>query len=151
MYKGLAELVGMTILDFEGDTPEDEFAALAKAWEDFDFFFVHIKKTDSRGEDGDFAGKSAVIEALDAALPKLLALGPAVVAVTGDHSTPAKMKTHSWHPVPFLLWAPATVRTDDQKQFNETACAHGGLGTFLATDAMPLMLAHALRLEKFGA
>jgi 2,3-bisphosphoglycerate-independent phosphoglycerate mutase len=151
MYKGVAELVGMTVLKFEGDKPEDEFAALAKAWNDHDFFFIHIKKTDSRGEDGDFAAKSTVIEGVDAALPELQALGPSVLAVTGDHSTPAKLKTHSWHPVPFLLWAPATVRPDDQKQFGETACAHGGLGTFLATDAMPLMLAHAQRLEKFGA
>lgn len=151
MYKGVAELVGMSVLKVEGDQPEDEIATLAKAWNDYDFFFVHIKKTDSRGEDGDFAAKSAVIEAVDAALPKLLDLGPSVLAVTGDHSTPAKLKTHSWHPVPFLLWAPATVRTDDQTQFGESACARGGLGTFLATDAMPLMLAHALRLEKFGA
>ncbi|MBM3122642.1 MAG: 2,3-bisphosphoglycerate-independent phosphoglycerate mutase [Chloroflexi bacterium] len=151
MYKGVAELVGMSVLKVEGDRPEDEFAALAKAWNDFDFFFVHIKKTDSRGEDGDFAAKSAVIESVDSALPKLLELGPSVLAVTGDHSTPAKLKTHSWHPVPFLLWAPATVRTDDQTQFGESTCARGGLGTILATDAMPLMLAHALRLEKFGA
>jgi len=151
MYKGVAELVGMTVLKFEGDKPEDEFAAVARAWNDYDFFFVHIKKTDSRGEDGDFAAKSAVIEGVDAALPKLLELGPAVLAVTGDHSTPAKLKTHSWHAVPFLLWAPATVRTDDQTQFGETACTHGGLGTFLSTDAMPLLLAHAQRLEKFGA
>lgn len=151
MYRGVAELVGMSVLKFEGDMPEDEFAALARGWNDFDFFFVHIKKTDSCGEDGDFAGKSAVIEGVDAALPRLLELGPAVLAVTGDHSTPAKLKTHTWHPVPFLLWAPATVRTDDQKQFGETACAHGGLGTFLATDALPLLLAHAQRLEKFGA
>ncbi len=151
MYKGVAELVGMSVLKVEGDRPEDEFAALAKGWNDFDFFFVHIKKTDSRGEDGDFAAKSAVIEAVDSVLPKLLELGPSVLAVTGDHSTPAKLKTHSWHPVPFLLWAPATVRTDDQTQFGESSCSRGGLGTFLATDAMPLMLAHALRLEKFGA
>lgn len=151
MYKGVAELVGMTVLPSEGDRPQDEFAAVARAWKDFDFFFVHIKKTDSRGEDGDFAAKSAVIEGVDAALPGLLDLSPAVVAVTGDHSTPAKLKTHSWHPVPFLLWAPATVRPDDQRQFGETACARGGLGTFPATDAMPLLLAHALRLEKFGA
>jgi 2,3-bisphosphoglycerate-independent phosphoglycerate mutase len=151
MYKGVAELVGMTVLKFEGDKPEDEFAAVASAWNDYDFFFVHIKKTDSRGEDGDFAAKSGVIEGVDAALPKLLELGPAVLAVTGDHSTPAKLRTHSWHPVPYLLWAPATVRTDDQTQFGETACARGGLGTFLSTDAMPLLLAHALRLEKFGA
>ena len=151
MYKGLAELVGMKVLKFDGDKPEDEFAAVAGAWNDYDFFFVHIKKTDSRGEDGDFAAKSAVIEAVDAALPKLLELGPAVLAVTGDHSTPAKLKAHSWHPVPYLLWAPATVRTDDQTAFGETACTHGGLGTFLSTDAMPLLLAHAQRLEKFGA
>ena len=151
MYKGVAELVGMSVLKVDGDRPEDEFAALAKGWNDYDFFFVHIKKTDSRGEDGDFAAKSAVIEAVDSALPKLLELGPSVLAVTGDHSTPAKLKSHSWHPVPFLMWAPATVRTDDQTQFGESACARGGLGTFLATDAMPLMLAHALRLEKFGA
>ncbi len=114
MYKGVADLVGMTVLKFEGDKPEDEFAAVARAWADFDFFFVHIKKTDSRGEDGDFAAKSAVIEGVDAALPGLLKLGPAVLAVAGDHSTPAKLKAHSWHPVPFLLWAPATARTDDQ-------------------------------------
>jgi len=151
MYRGVAELVGMTVLKFEGDKPEDEFAAVARAWDDFDFFFVHIKKTDSRGEDGDFAAKSAVMEGVDAALPDLLKLEPAVLAVAGDHSTPAKLKAHSWHPVPFLLWAPATVRTDDQTRFGETACSHGGLGTFLATDAMPLMLAHAQRLEKFGA
>jgi 2,3-bisphosphoglycerate-independent phosphoglycerate mutase len=151
MYKGLAELVGMDVLSFEGDKPEDEFAAVARSWDDYDFFFVHIKKTDSRGEDGDFAGKAGVIEAVDAAIPKLLGLKPAVIAVTGDHSTPAKLKAHSWHPVPLLLWAPATVRPDDQTQFGERSCARGGLGTFLATDIMPLVLAHAQRLEKFGA
>ncbi len=151
MYKGLAELVGMDVLPFEGDKPEDEFAAVARSWNDYDFFFVHIKKTDSRGEDGDFAGKAAVVEGVDTAIPRLLDLKPAVIAVTGDHSTPAKLKSHSWHPVPLLLWAPVTVRPDDQTQFGERACARGGLGTFLATDIMPLLLAHAQRLEKFGA
>ncbi len=151
MYKGVSELVGMDVLPFEGDKPEDEFGAVARSWDDYDFFFVHIKKTDSRGEDGDFAGKAAVIEGVDAAIRRLLDLKPAVIAVTGDHSTPAKLKTHSWHPVPFLLWAPATVRTDEQSQFGERACARGGLGTLMATDIIPLLLAHAQRLEKFGA
>jgi 2,3-bisphosphoglycerate-independent phosphoglycerate mutase len=151
MYKGVARLVGMQIEAVTGDTPADEVAALADVWDPYDFFFVHIKKADSRGEDGDFAGKVAVLEAVDAALPGLLDLGPAVLAVTGDHSTPARMKTHTWHPVPFLLWAPATARADDQTAFSETACVHGGLGTFPAKDAMPLLMAHAGRLAKFGA
>ena len=151
MYKGVARLVGMDIISFEGESPEDEFAAVAEHWDEYDFFFVHIKKTDSKGEDGDFEGKAHIIESVDAALPKLLALKPDVLMVTGDHSTPAKLRSHSWHPVPFLLWAPASARPDAQTRFGETACAQGGLGTFQAHDAMPLALAHALRLEKFGA
>ncbi len=151
MYKGVASLVGMDVIDFPGEAPEDEFAALAKAWEAYDFFFIHIKKTDSKGEDGDFWGKAKIIEGVDAALPRLLELNPDVLIITGDHSTPARLRTHSWHPVPFLLWAPATIRPDDQTQFGERACARGGLGNISAMDAIPLALAHAQRLEKFGA
>jgi 2,3-bisphosphoglycerate-independent phosphoglycerate mutase len=151
MYKGVSKLVGMDIVQFSGEAPEDEFAAASRAWNDHDFFFIHVKKTDSKGEDGDFHGKARVIEGVDAALPKLLELMPDVVIITGDHSTPAKLRTHSWHPVPLLLWAPATIRPDHQKQFGERACSRGGLGSFPATDAMPLALAHAGRLEKFGA
>jgi 2,3-bisphosphoglycerate-independent phosphoglycerate mutase len=151
MYKGIAKLVGMELIDFEGDAPEDEFAAVEKNWEDHDFFFVHIKKTDSKGEDGDFQGKVEVIEGVDRALPSLLNLKPDVLIITGDHSTPALLRTHTWHPVPFLLWAPDTVRPDNQTQFGERTCIHGGLGQFKALDTMPLALAHASRLEKFGA
>lgn len=151
MYRGVARLVGMEIVQFSGEAPEDEFAALAKVWNDYDFFFIHIKKTDSKGEDGDFYGKAKIIEGVDVALPQLLNLHPDVLIVTGDHSTPALMRTHTWHPVPFLLWAPATVRPDDQTTFGERACARGGLGTFSAMDVMTLALAHAGRLEKFGA
>jgi len=151
MYKGVSRLVGMDVIDFDGETPEDEFKAVARVWEDYDFFFVHIKKTDSKGEDGDFEGKAKVIEGVDTALPRLLELKPDVLIVTGDHSTPARLRTHSWHPVPFLLWAPATIRPDDQTRFGERACVHGALGNFSAHDTMPLALAHAQRLEKFGA
>ncbi|HJW89956.1 MAG TPA: 2,3-bisphosphoglycerate-independent phosphoglycerate mutase [Anaerolineales bacterium] len=151
MYRGVAQLVGMQAIQFSGEAPEDEFAALGSAWNDYDFFFVHVKQTDSKGEDGDFAGKAKVIEGVDAALPRLLELKPDVLIITGDHSTPARLRTHSWHPVPFLLWAPATVRPDEQTRFGERACARGGLGTFPALDVMPLALAHAGRLEKFGA
>ncbi len=151
MYRGLASLVGMDVKDFAGESPEEEFAAVARYWNDYDFFFVHLKKPDSRGEDGDFDGKASAVAAVDAALPRLLELKPEVVAVTGDHSTPALLKTHSWHPVPLLLWAPATVRADRSTAFGDRACETGGLGIFPSTDLLPLLMAHALRLEKFGA
>ncbi|GMR10632.1 MAG: 2,3-bisphosphoglycerate-independent phosphoglycerate mutase [Anaerolineae bacterium] len=151
MYKGTAKLVGMEILEFEGEDPADEFSALGPRWEDFDFAFIHVKATDSRGEDGDFEGKAAVIETVDRELGRLMDLEPAVLAVTGDHSTPARMRSHSWHPVPLLLWAPDSVRPDDSHSFGERVCANGGLGTFPAKSLMALLLAHAGRLNKFGA
>jgi 2,3-bisphosphoglycerate-independent phosphoglycerate mutase len=151
MYRGVSRLVGMQVLDPEGEKPQDEFHTALNRWDEFDFFFIHIKKPDSRGEDGDFAGKAEVIEKVDVDLPILLEKEPDVLVITGDHSTPAKMRTHSWHPIPTLLWAPATVRPDTQEVFAENACSIGGLGTFSATHLMPLMLAHAGRLEKYGA
>ncbi len=151
MYRGVAQLVGMDLVKFSGETPSDEFKAVAEKWNDYDFFFVHIKKTDSYGEDGNFDGKVKIIEGVDAALPELLALKPDVLIITGDHSTPAKLKTHSWHPVPYVLWAPDSVRPDAETEFGERACMRGGLGVFPALDNMPFALAHALRLNKFGA
>lgn len=151
MYKGVASLVGMDIIEFAGETPEDEFKAVERIWNDYDFIFIHIKKTDSYGEDGNFDAKVHVIDTVDEALPHLMKLNPDVLMITGDHSTPAKLKSHSWHPVPFLLWAPETIRSDDQTQFGERACARGGLGTVNSLEAMPLALAHAQRLTKFGA
>jgi len=151
MYRGVSHLVGMQIIDFEGDAPEDEFSALQRAWDDYDFFFVHIKKTDSKGEDGDFYGKAKIIEGVDKALPQLLDLNPDVLIITGDHSTPAKLKSHSWHPIPFLLHAPTTVRPDSQNSFGERACDQGGLNTFSALETISLALAHARKLEKYGA
>ncbi len=151
MYRGVASLVGMEVIEFDGETPTDEFAAVRRSWADFDFFFVHVKKPDSKGEDGDFAAKAAAIAEVDQALPGLLDLKPDVLAVTGDHSTPSQLRSHSWHPVPTLLWAPKTARADGAQGFGETACRAGNLGVFRASDLMPLLLAHAGRLEKYGA
>jgi 2,3-bisphosphoglycerate-independent phosphoglycerate mutase len=149
MYRGVAKLVGMQVIPPPASI-EEEFDVLAREWPDFDFFFVHIKPTDSRGEDGDFAAKAAVIEQVDAQIPKLLDLDPDVLVVTGDHSTPWALKAHSWHPVPFLLYA-KTGRVDGIDQFGERACGHGSLGVIPAKHLIALMLAHAGRLEKFGA
>ena len=151
MYKGVSRLVGMDVIEFDGTHPDEEFAVAKEIWDNHDFFFIHIKKTDSYGEDGNFKGKAKVIEEVDKALPDLLALNPDVLVVTGDHSTPAALKSHSWHPVPLLLWAPATHRPDLETQFGDRVCARGGLGTIPATEIMPLALAHAQRLEKYGA
>jgi 2,3-bisphosphoglycerate-independent phosphoglycerate mutase len=151
MYRGVSDLVGMDIIQFNGEYPADEFSAVAEHWDKYNFFFVHVKKTDSMGEDGNFDGKVKIIESVDQALPRLLELKPDVLVITGDHSTPAKLKSHSWHPVPWLLWAPESHMPDAQTRFGERACAQGGLGTFPATDTIPLMLGHALKLGKFGA
>ena len=148
MYRGLAQLVGMDVA--EVDTMEDQLAAVADSWSDYDFFFVHHKPPDAAGEDKDFDAKVKAIEALDGALPSLLDNAPDVVAVTGDHSTPSSMGSHSWHPVPVLL-AADTCRLDGITAFGEAQCRLGGLGHFESKHLMALMLAHAGRLEKYGA
>jgi 2,3-bisphosphoglycerate-independent phosphoglycerate mutase len=149
MYKGLARLVGMEILE-TGESIVDEFKTLKDHYKEFDYFFLHIKKTDSYGEDGNFEKKVEVIEEVDRHIPVLLELAPDVIAVTGDHSTPALLKGHSWHPNPFMLYS-KYERIDDVQEFTEAACVRGGLGRFFALHEMPLMLASALKLEKFGA
>ena len=149
MYRGLARLVGMEVLD-TGISIEDELATLSQHLARYDFFFIHVKKTDSLGEDGNFEGKAMAIEEVDAALPKLTSLEPDVIVVTGDHSSPALLKGHSWHPVPFLLHS-RWCRPDQVTEFSERACAMGGLGRFSALDVMPLAMANALKLTKFGA
>jgi 2,3-bisphosphoglycerate-independent phosphoglycerate mutase len=149
MYRGVAKLAGMDVLS-TGETIEDEVETLKAHWNDYDFFFFHVKKTDSRGEDGDFDAKAKVIEHLDTVLPRILALEPDVIIVTGDHSTPALWKAHSWHELPLLLWS-KYVRSDGVKEFGERPCMAGGLGHIHHTDLMPLAMAYAGRLTKFGA
>ena len=149
MYRGLAKVVGMEVLA-TGVTIDEEFATLTQHYNSYDFFFIHVKETDMAGEDGDFERKARVIEEVDAALPRLTALNPDVIIVTADHSTPALLKGHSWHPVPFLLrsdWC----RPDQVTEFSERSCSSGSLGRFRGTHIMPLALANALKLGKFGA
>jgi len=150
MYRGVAQLVGMTLLNVGRNTIEDEFATLERTWRAFDFFYLHVKQTDTAGEEGDFARKVRIIEEVDALLPRLMALGPDVVIVSGDHSSPAVLKSHSWHPVPTLLYG-KHVRADGIAEFGERACARGSLGILPAKDVMPIALANAQRLAKFGA
>jgi len=149
MYRGLAKLAGMDILA-AGSTIEEEVQALHRHWGAFDFFFLHVKKTDSAGEDGDFAQKVQVIEEVDRLLPDILDLEPDVLVVTGDHSTPALWKSHSWHELPVLLWS-RYVRPDAVTRFGERSCMAGGLGHIHHLDLLPLALANAGRLTKFGA
>lgn len=152
MYKGVSQLVGMDIIHTGmHDTIQDEFNKVAEIWNDYDFIFCHVKYTDSRGEDGNFDGKVAVIEEVDRALPTLLGLNPDVLIITGDHSTPAKLRSHSWHPVPLLLHAPETAMPDRAVSFGERECMSGALGQFPAADLMQIALAHARRFVKFGA
>ena len=149
MYRGLARLVGMTVPPAPSNLTE-EVDALAKHWNDFDFFFLHFKYTDSTGEDGNFDARVQRIQELDAEMSRIADMKPDVLIVTGDHSTPAVLESHSWHPVPVLLCSP-TCRPDGATQFGERQCVCGGLGQFEAKYLLPLALGHAGKLQKFGA
>ena len=149
MYKGIARLVGMDALD-TGEGIRDEIRALRDHFDQYDFFYVHIKSPDMFAEDGNFHGKVRAIEEVDEFIPDLLDLDPDVLVVTGDHSTPSVLKSHSWHPNPILLFS-KFIRTDAVERFDERSCLLGGLGRFPATRIMPLMLANALKLKKYGA
>lgn len=149
MYRGLARLVGMDAPAVEGGV-EDEIDLLKRRYGEYDFFFLHVKKIDSYGEDGDFGGKVARIEEFDRLLPRILDLRFDVLVITGDHSTPSLLKGHSWHPVPLLLKSPY-VLGGLCSSFSERECIRGELGIFPAINIMPLALANAGRLKKFGA
>lgn len=149
MYKGLAQLVGMQLVG-SAKTLAEQVDVLRDNWDKYDFFFLHYKYTDSTGEDGNFAEKVRQIENLDAVMPRIAELSPAVLIVTGDHSTPSYLKSHSWHPVPTLLVSDC-CRPDGCREFSESAALRGGLGQFAAKYLMPLALSNAGRMEKYGA
>jgi 2,3-bisphosphoglycerate-independent phosphoglycerate mutase len=149
MYRGIARLVGMEVLPKAADL-DGQVAQLQEHWDRFDYFFLHHKYTDSAGEDGDFDRKVAAIETLDAAIPAIVDLGPDAIVVTGDHATPSQMAAHSWHPVPALMWGPRVGR-DGTERFGERWCAGGLLGIRPTKDLMPIALAAAGRLAKYGA
>ena len=149
MYKGLARLAGMTIVGHP-QTLNEQMDLLEQVYADYDFFFVHFKYTDSTGEDGDFDAKVRRTEEFDAAIPRIEVLDPDVLIVTGDHSTPSFLRSHSWHPVPTLLVSKC-CRFDEQVAFNERTAVRGGLGQFEAKYLMSLALANAGRLGKYGA
>jgi len=149
MYRGLARLVGMELHPVCKDI-RGEFAALRERYQEFDYFFLHVKEPDSRGEDGDFDAKVRILEEVDALVPEITRLNPDVLVVTGDHSTPAKLRSHSWHPLPVLLHS-TYARVDEVGRFDEISCARGGLGRQPMVNLMSLALAHALRMTKYGA
>lgn len=148
-YRGITRLIGMNIIEC-GETLDSEFEAFDKVWDDYNFFYVHCKKTDSAGEDGNADEKIKVLEELDTFVPRITSKKPAVIVVTGDHSTPVALKAHSWHPVPMLL-SSEYVRPDNSQKFGELDCMSGGIGRIPSIDLMPLAMGYALKLKKYGA
>ena len=149
MYKGLAQLVGMTKIEGP-QTIREQFERCIAERDNYDYFFIHYKYTDKSGEDGDFEAKKKAIEDFDAALPILLEKKPDVLAITGDHSTPCSMKSHSWHPQPVLLHS-AYSGSDKLDRFTETGANLGSLGVFEAKYLLRLMQANGKMFDKFGA
>jgi 2,3-bisphosphoglycerate-independent phosphoglycerate mutase len=149
-YRGVAKMIGMDVLK-TGMEIVEEVETLEQDWKsEHNFYFFHVKKTDSYGEDGNFDGRMHKIEEVDALIPRIMALNPDVFAVTGDHSTPAVFKAHTWHPVPVLLWG-KTVRQDAVNTFSERAAICGGMGRFDGAELMLELLAHAGKMKKMGA
>lgn len=149
MYRGLTQLIGMDV-DRTPASVAEEFEVFKKSYDEYDYFYIHIKKVDSYGEDGNFDAKVEKIEETDSYIPEIMSMSPDVLAVTGDHSTPATLKSHSWHSVPLLLvskWA----RISGVSGFGESECARGSLGRIPSLYLTSLLLAHAERLDKFGA
>lgn len=149
-YKGITRIIGMDVIDFQGEAVRDEVEAFKTVYKNHDFFYFHVKKTDSYGEDGNFDGKVHVIEETDAIIPDIMALKPDVLIITGDHSTPAVLKSHSWHPLPVLIHSDV-CRRDHVKTFGENACVGGGLGRLPTVSLMPIALSNAGKMLKFGA
>jgi 2,3-bisphosphoglycerate-independent phosphoglycerate mutase len=149
MYRGLAKVVGMDVVK-TGSTFADEIATVRQYWQGYDFFFVHYKDTDMAGEDGDFDAKVAALERFDAFVPEIEALAPDVLVVSGDHATPSVLAGHGWQPVPVVVRSRYSG-ADPVSAFNERACASGSLGILPAQHLMPIVMANALRLTKFGA
>jgi 2,3-bisphosphoglycerate-independent phosphoglycerate mutase len=148
MYRGLAEVAGMKVIP-TGKTFGDEVETLRQNYDNYDFFFIHYKPADAAGEDGDFDAKVKCLEDLDPFIPLIRELNPDVFLVAGDHATPAIMAAHSWHPVPFMLHSKLT-RGEGVQRFNERTCAHGSVGSILATQVMLLAMSHAGKLQKYG-
>ena len=149
MYRGLAMAAGMDLIE-AGPELAEKIVAIKESWDRYDYFYLHFKAADEAGEDGDFDAKCHALERFDSQVPALHGLGADVLMVAGDHSTPALLAGHSWHPVPFLLHS-NLVREGYAMNFNEQECVRGSLGIFPAVDVMPLAMAHAGRLAKFGA
>ena len=149
MYRGVAAAMGMDTVETGWDLAA-EYEVLQKNWDAYDFFYLHVKKTDSAGEDGNFDLKVKLLEEVDTYIGKFLDLKPEVLVVTGDHSTPSIMQSHSWHPVPLVLSSPLAI-ADRAPGFSERGCRGGSIGHIPSSALMALALAHAQRLEKYGA
>ena len=150
MYRGIARMVGMDILPVESLSHEEEVDVLEKYFDDYDFFYLHIKETDSYGHTGEFDKKMAVLEECDALFERAQNMGFDVVVVTGDHCTPCLLKEHSWHPIPTAMWS-KTILSGAAKGYSELECYKGAYGIRPSSDLLPLALAEAGRLKKFGA
>ena len=156
LYKGIAKVLGMDVLQVKGATGtantdiNAKFIAAKKALAKYDFVFVHIKYADNYAEDGNVFGKLKFIEKIDDALIHLIGIKDTLIVITADHSTPCKLKAHSGDPVPIVMFGEG-VRTDKVKEFNERSCMQGGLGRIKGKDLMNEILNLIGKAKLYGA
>lgn len=134
VYAGLKPVIvpgatGLADTNYEGKVQ----AAIDALKGDADFVFLHIEASDEAGHEGDAALKKTTVEYLDRRVlrPLLDAVSEmdedVAIAVLPDHPTPCHLRTHTSHPVPFLIYR-SDVAPDEVKHYTEAEAAAGGYG-----------------------
>ena len=152
---GFSKLSGMNAYEFDYpklksfDAYENLYNALKKAckfsvkiikkiMKTSEYLYIHIKETDLPGHDNKPLEKKEMLEYIDKTLFKYIRkVAPPneiKVVVTGDHSTPCKLKDHSSDPVPVLFYNNKEV--PEEKHFNEKECRKGRVGRILGKDLL---------------
>jgi 2,3-bisphosphoglycerate-independent phosphoglycerate mutase len=111
-----------------------------------DGVYVHIKGPDEPAHDGLVEEKKKILEEIDkyffTPLLEDVDLDETVTAITGDHSTPCILKSHSADPVPLLVLGPG-IEPDGLPVFAEKTCRKGSIGTISGPEIMPMLIGYA--------
>ena len=159
LIRGVCKTAGMKLIDVKGatGTPQTDLMAKAKATvqalKTNDFVLLHVKATDVASHDGNIKQKIELIEKIDSMLGYVLNnidLAATYFAVTADHTTSSITKNHEGDPVPIAITGPY-VRRDDVEEYDERACAKGGLNRIRGADLMPILMNLIGKTKKFGA
>ena len=153
-----AKAVGFELIRVEGadgtvnTNLRGKVEAAIRALNDYDLVFLHIKATDNVSHDKNPKKKVEVLEWISRELKPLVEKVLSedyYLALTGDHTTPCEVGSHTGDPVPLAIIGPG-VRRDGVKRFDEISCALGGLNRIRGMDLMRILMNYLGRVPLFG-